>query len=82
MTKPKPNNTIGIRAVRAKDWRWWFVSLTGSGERRIAEGFGDSNFAYQTIGCDYHPDTGKRRNLIRKLERALGTKLKWDVVEE
>jgi len=31
-------NTIEIRAVRAKDWSWWYVALVGTERRVIAEG--------------------------------------------
>lgn len=73
-------NTIEIRAVRAKDWRWWYVQLTGVDSRIIAGGSGTIGY----IGAHYHEITASsNRNLRRKLYARLGVKkLDWEVKDE
>jgi len=79
MTKGKTDNMVRARAVRAKDWQWWYVALTGVGGYIIAEG--DYSRMYVGVDCDF--TTGNRRDLLRKLYRRLGVKkLDWEVVDD
>ena len=71
------SNIIEIKAVRAKDWSWWYVALTGANRCDIAEG----SYTIAHIGANYYPMTASsRRDLLRKLYRRLGVqKLDWEV---
>jgi len=78
-----PNNRIGIRAVRKKDWDWWEVQLTGAHKIRVAHGYkAQAECGRDSMWLDGYPFFGTRANLIRRLHRMLGVeKLNWEVVE-
>ena len=77
MTKGKTDNVVRVKAVRAKDWQWWYVELTGVDGYIIAEG----GYSHMYIGANYHMlNASSPRNLLRKLYRRLGVqKLDWEV---
>ena len=75
------SNTIEIKAVRAKDWRWWYVEILGAGRHTIATSFGSGKVFH--VGIPYCTMTASsRRDLLRKLYRRLGVKkLDWEVID-
>ena len=73
-------NTIEIRAVRRKDWSWWYVELTGTLGCLIADGDGQAARIGSSI-CEI--TASSRRDLLRKLYRQLGVKkLNWEVCDD
>ncbi len=76
----KPNHMMPVRCVRNKERGWWAVySRAGV---FIAELYGGKEHSLLELGLGALPIAGKRRNLLRRLERFLGGNVDWEDEDE
>ena len=75
----KPNHMMPVFCQRDRKYGWWGVySRTGM---RVAVLYGANEWSVLLLGRGMLPVTGKRRNLLRRLERFLGGNVKWEDVD-
>jgi len=78
--KTKPNHMMPVVCQRdRKNDRWTVHSRAGV---LIAELYGGKERSLLELGQGEFHITGKRRNLLRQLERFLGGKVKWEDVDD